>query len=507
MKKLTSILLILIMGLGLTSCGLKPDDDPIDCELYPDHASCVVDEEPGDYLDIYYINDFHGAILPDSDQLGMAYIANYIITKKTENPDNVLVLAGGDILQGSALSNHYLGLSTINMLNEMYFDAYAIGNHEFDWGLETVTNYFDDNEDNGEANFPLLGANVFFEGTTDIPDGIEPYTIVERGGLKIGIIGTIGYGLESTISYSKVLGYEFAEPVAIIESYAYHLRTVENVDMVLVVSHDKGNINERVAALEGDYKVDAVFNGHSHSNYALTNLGIPVLQAGHNGEYLGHVSFDLSDETLSTFSAENLDFYDSDLFHTPNTAVQNLIDGYVAETDALFNASIIVAGEDLSKGDLTFWLAKLMRITTNSDIAFHNIGGTRTDIEEDEMISLSVLYEIWPFDNVIKTTWLTGKQINNFKATYEGYYFDSDISYFDEETYYKVATNDYVFDKIENPFVTGQSSENTELLLRDIVVTELELQSLIYSSFLTTNDILTITENPDTYSISYTARN
>ena len=516
MKKLFSILLLLTISITLSACNPATEDEVVDCDLYPTHVNCLEDEEPDlncdtdpdnelcveedpvDFLDIYYINDFHGAILPDSDQLGMSYIANFLVTKKEANPDNVIILAGGDILQGTALSNYYNGYSTISMMNEMNFDAYTIGNHEFDWGLNTVTAYFDGNSDNGESNFPLLGANVFYEGTTDIPEGIDPYVIIERAGLKIGIIGTIGYGLESSIATSKISGYEFAEPVAIIESYSYYLRTVEKVDMVFVVSHDSGRINERVAALTGDYRVDAIFNGHSHQTYALTNLGLPVIQSGSSGEYVGHIRFTFDDEgLLSAYSAENLDFYDSDLFHTQNASVQALIDRYQLETDELFNDPLIVAGENLSQGELTYWIARLMRITTGSDIAFHNIGGTRTNIDDGEMINLGVLYQVWPFDNIVKTVWLTGAQINAFKSG-AGSFYDTEIDVFDDDTYYKVATNDYVFDKEYYPFVDGLYPENTGLLLRDIAVSELELQAVLYSSFTIDNAILSISLIPVT---------
>ncbi len=516
MKKIFSILLLIIMSFTITSCSSPTKNEDVDCELYPTHVDCLVDTEPKlncetdpdnelcdinnheDFLDIYYLNDLHGAILPDSDQLGLSYIANFLITKKEANPNNVVILAGGDMLQGTALSNYYDGYSTISMMNNMYFDSFTLGNHEFDWGLNTVTAYFDGDDTNGEANFPLLGANVFYEGTSDIPNGIEPYTIIERAGLKIGIIGTMGYGLESSIATSKITGYEFVEPVNIIKSYSYYLRTTEKVDLVFVVSHDSGNINEDVAELSGDYRVDAIFNAHSHRNYAQTNLGIPVIQSGANGEFVGHIRFLFNEDgELSAYSAENLDFYDSDLFQTQNTTVQTLIDTYQLETDELFNDPLITAGEDLSQSDLTYWIARLMRITTGSDIAFHNIGGTRTDIENGDVINLGVLYQIWPFDNVVKTTYLTGRQINLFKSSGDGRYYDTDVTVFLDDVYYKVATNDYVFDKEYYPFIDGEYSENTGLLLRDIAVNELLLQNILYSSFLESNSILSVSVYPD----------
>lgn len=307
----------------------------------------------------------------------------------------------------------------------------------------------------------------------------------------------MGFGLEYSIAASKIAGYDFASPVPIIEEYAYHLRTVEMVDIVIVVSHDSGNINNGVADLTGDYKVDAVFNAHSHNEYAYTDLGIPVIQSGSNGEYVGHVRFDLEDGLITTSSAENLSYYDSALFQVENEEVQNLIDTYLLETDSLFNTPILVSGENLSKGDLTFWIARLMRIVTGSDIGFHNSGGTRTDIDESEMIDLSLLYQVWPFDNIVKTTYLTGAQINSFKISNSGSYFDTDIDFFDPDTYYKVATNDYMFDKDTYPFLDGEHPENTGLLLRDIAVSELELQSILNSSFLSSNDILTVSLYPN----------
>ena len=162
----------------------------------------------------------------------------------------------------------------------------------------------------------------------------------------------------------------------------------------------------------------------------------------------------------------------------------------------MFNTPIIAAGEGLSQGELTYWIARLMRITTDSDIAFHNIGGTRTSIDDGDMINLGILYEVWPFDNVVKTTWLTGAQINAFKSG-AGSYYDTEIDVFDDNTYYKVATNDYVFDKEYYPFVDGEFSMNTGLLLRDIAEDEFILQSILYSSFFVTNDILSISLVPD----------
>jgi len=394
------------------------------------------------------------------------------------------------MLQGSALSNYYNGLSTINIMNEIGFDSFTLGNHEFDWGLDVVTNYFDGDESNGEANFPLLGANVFLEGTTTLPEHMEPYTIIMKGDVKIGIIGTMGYGLEYSIATNKISGYEFAYPVPIIEQYAIELRTVENCDIVLWVGHDSGNYNDEIAALSGNAKIDGLFNAHSHSEYANTYLGAPLLQAGSNGKFLGYMHFELNDSNeIERYSVDNISKYESAYFLEEDADVQALINGYELETDALFNTPILDTEKSYNTSELSTWIARLMRVSTGSDIAFQNYGGTRTSIDDNETITLGVLYQIWPFDNIVKTVYLKGSVINTLRAA--GMAYDTEITLFEDDVLYKVATNDYVFDKDTNPFIDGDQLENTGLLLRDLAEDELKLQSYIFTKFNIDNEIQT----------------
>jgi 2',3'-cyclic-nucleotide 2'-phosphodiesterase (5'-nucleotidase family) len=375
----------------------------------------------------------------------------------------------------------------------MGLDAFTLGNHEFDWGLETILQYADGNTENGEADFPFLGANVFYDGTTDMPEGIDPYTIIQKGTHKVGIIGTMGYGLESSIAYSKISDYEFGDPMVQIEYYSHYLRTVENCDVVIVVSHDSGRINDEVAALTGDYKVDAVFNGHSHSEYAILteDNGIPEIQSGSTGEYVGYVKMTFDSQGIISYDIDNIPSYLEVLLRSKDPEVDAILEVYILETDPIFNTPIINSDGDFSKADLGQWAADLMQKATNSVIAFQNKGGTRTTIDESETINLGLLYAVWPFDNIIKTVELTGRQINALIAT-NGFYYSGDTTYFDPDTLYLVATNDYVFDKPDYPFIGGVNPINTEILLRDLVEDEMILQSELYSTFDIDNVILTI---------------
>ena len=471
MKKILSLILVLVLSITLTSCKDTITEKPYE-----------------NFLEIYYLNDLHGALTPDDTQLGISYIANLINTKKEASPENVLFLVGGDMLQGSALSNYYLGASTIELLNLSNLDAFTIGNHEFDWGLDSVARFKDANEENGEADFPFLGANIFYKGTTDIPEFIDPYTIIQKGVHKIGIIGTIGYGIESAIAQNRIDDYEFGSPLDSIKEYSYYLRTEENCDMIIVVSHDSGNsLNGQVTALEGDYKVDAVFNGHSHSAYARLTNGTPAVQSGSNGENIGYVRWDFLD-TGTTVKYDTLDYFSDPLLSSPDPDVEAQLQTYILDTYDLLNTEIIVSDDYYSSGSLSSWLAELVREATNADIGLQNGGGTRNNIDNNHSITLSTLYQIWPFDNVIKTVMLPGSVV---KGLVGDYYSSTDISYFENDTLYKVAVNDYSFDKTGSAFQNGTEINNTGIVLRDLVQAELELQSSLYSYFSTNNSILT----------------
>lgn len=321
MKKITLLILFILILIS----GCKPKEE-------------LPEESPLTYLDIYYLNDFHGAIEKDSPNLGIAYIANYIEQKRLDNPNGTILLAGGDMLQGSALSNYYEGKSTLSIMEEMNFDAIVAGNHEFDWGIDIVTeNFLGD----GALSFPLLGANIFHKSTNDLVEGIDPYTIITRGDLKVGVIGIMGDGLESSIATSKVSAYSFERSLEMVKYYASYLRDDENVDYVIVLMHDPGGINGQIDALTGSEKVDIIFNSHDHQkNISRLSNGTLSIKSGAYGQAIGHVRINVFTNQMT-----GVNITSDPLLNTPNSAVQTLIDGYKLETDEIFLTPIMNAGD------------------------------------------------------------------------------------------------------------------------------------------------------------------
>ncbi|MFP4287158.1 MAG: bifunctional metallophosphatase/5'-nucleotidase [Candidatus Izemoplasmataceae bacterium] len=485
MKKILGIVTLLLL-LSLAACS------EVDENKDNDEVTSI------DHLNIYYVNDMHGALLSEGSRMGMAAIGNLLINEKNTNPDNTIILSGGDMLQGSALSNYYQGESTIELMNESLFDAMVIGNHEFDWGLETVTRYFNPGDENFIADFPLLGANVFHKGTKDIPEGIDPYVILNRGQLKIGVIGIMGYGLESSISRQYVEDYEFFEPLNIVKETTAYLRNDENVDMVILLTHDSGYVNQYASEFVDEHKIDAIFNAHSHRVENQYLSGIPTMQSGAYGTHVGYLRLDVNSQSIEDTSMNQLTKLNTPLLTSNHPGIQILLNQYVFETDQIFNEPIIYNSSLLSRNVLTEWMSTLLRESTNADIGFHNSGGTRTDISGNDDITLSTLYDVWPFDNEVVTLYLTGEDIKTLMNNMSGY--STDIHNFIDDELYKVATNDYLYYHENYPFHEGTDVTHTEVYLRDLAARELSLQAIAYGNFDPTNAILSnsvYTENDD----------
>lgn len=401
-------------------------------------------------LNLYYINDTHGSILEDDNEMGLAKLGNVILDEYDTNPYETLFLSGGDLLQGNVLSNYFYGSSMIDMFNYMNLDVFTLGNHEFDWGVDVITEYFNPNTLGTQANYPLLGANVFYKDTEVRPDYVDAYAILNKGNLKIGVVGVIGEGIESSIAKSRIEDYEFADPTYWTRYYTELLRTEFDVDIVFAIIHDSDSyFNNSISALEGDYKVDAIFNGHSHQTYVDIINDIPVIQSASNARALGHIEFSInSNQEITTYQAENLNTYNESRLNSEYSSLATLINTYVQQIEPLLNEVIIYSSASYGKTELTEFMAKIIRQAAGSDVGIHNSGGTREVLDQGQAMTIGTTYEIFPFDNQIISAKILGVNLmsllSNTSVEYslkEGLNI-SDIS---PGEYYWVSTNDYVF--------------------------------------------------------------
>ena len=447
-----------------------------------------------DKVSIYSINDFHGAIEEEDGKYGAARISGYIKNEIAQNSNAAsIVISAGDMFQGSAISNYTQGGIVIDIMNEIGYDAMTIGNHEFDWGLSTVLNYNDGDSVNGEANFPFLGCNIFYKETDSLVDGIKPYTIVEEKGLKIGIIGYMGEGIESSIATAMIEDYYFADPYENITLYTKKLRTEEMCDIVIISGHDGDTmLNRQLAKLTGDYQVDAIINGHTHGRYSESyrrddGSYIYCIQSGTAGEYVGVTTLSVNPDSKEVTDCSAINIPMSKTVKV-DEVVLDMVNDIVLQTAPVFKRELCTAGTEISQIAGCIWGANAMFEYTNCDVAFINSGGIRTSafpIHSGDVITVSKVFEIMPFDNTVKTTMLKGFYIKSLLRT-SGIVCSSNVTGNDDSNWcingklieddklYLVAAVDYIFDQSQYPFQFGNDSVATGILFRDILINNLE---------------------------------
>jgi 5'-nucleotidase len=250
-------------------------------------------------LVILHTNDVHSNIEPLSTGRNKGYggfqrRANYIMSIRQEH-DNVLLLDAGDYNQGTPYYTLFKGEMEVMLYNAMGYDAVCLGNHEFDDGQEALA------ERLVEADYKTLCANYDFSGTP-LEDVVEPYTIVHKGGKKIGIIGVL-LDLKGYVSASAIEGLKYEDPVRTVNRIARKLKK-ESCDLVIVLSHlgfsnDSSERPGDVQLASRTRDVDIIIGGHSHTfmeepHFEENRSGkiVMVVQTGALGVYTGRVDVD-----------------------------------------------------------------------------------------------------------------------------------------------------------------------------------------------------------------------
>ena len=498
MKKFLKLLLfITILVIGVRCKPATNPDNPSEEEP----SSIEIDE-----LTIYSINDFHGALLEDGIRAGISKIGNFLITEKQNNPNSTLIISAGDMFQGTALSSMTRGRAVVDAMNAIGFDAMTLGNHEFDWGVDQIKVFHDDDLTNGEAEFEFLAANVCYKGTNQLAEWATPYIVINKGGLKVGIIGVLGTDQTNDILASYVADYDFTDELTAIKKYAKALRTEEDCDIVIVSAHlDTSSISRQLSSLSGDEKIDALLNGHTHQQYYGEytygrEVALPYVQSGSSGQYLGKITLEIDKETGSVIDVSSENLATISTCQSESLEINNILGSYQSYLD-IAQSVLGVAGETIYKNTAGIWMATTIKERFSTDVAVVNAGGVRSSafpIYIGDDVTYGDIFEIMPFENMICTSQIAGSDLLNIlKYMNDGMYFSNNVTqsggiyYIDgvavvNSKLYTVGTIDYLFEKEYYPFKDGENTVFTTILLREIMVESVYDKIQSYSKFYVT---------------------
>lgn len=241
-------------------------------------------------------NDTHSRIepLPDSDKeyTGMAGVVarEAFITQMRKQDPNILLFDAGDFVQGTPYFNLFHGRVETQAMNLMKYDAGTLGNHEFDYGLDTLKMIID------RLDFPILNCNYDFSETV-LKKSIKPYIILNKSGLRIGVLG-VGVNPEGLVQKSKYEGMVFKPIISSVNFYAKILKESKKCDLVICLSHI-GYIDD-IQLAEQSKNVDLVIGGHSHTYMEkpdirknLDGKEVLIFQTGKNGAYINKIEVEL----------------------------------------------------------------------------------------------------------------------------------------------------------------------------------------------------------------------
>ena len=372
---------------------------------------------------IFSTNDTHGRLLPAAQPFsrgrpvgGSAAMAAYVAQARAETPACPLfVVSGGDIMQGTLISNLTDGASTIAAFNAIGYDVAAIGNHEFDWGVDVLRARI------AEAGFAMLGANIYLKGTDRHPEWARPWAIVERDGVRIGFVGMTTRSTPWTTRPANVAGYEFRSIAEALDRYVPEV-LAEGVDFVVAVMHegafcqDAGTCEgEALAELEkATVRFDYAVTGHTHSRIETTVGDVPVVQSFSNSTAfgLGRLDRDRSGRVHARLLGVRTAWADE---IAPDSAVAALVDGYLARVGDRISRVVTELAAGAAKprrGDFPLGrlIADAQRSATGAQVALMNNGGIRRPLPAGP-ITYSDLFEVQPFGNRLLRLRVTGDVI------------------------------------------------------------------------------------------------
>lgn len=251
-------------------------------------------------ITVLHTNDMHSRIepFPDNDPkypgLGGMEKRAALISQIRKEEESVLLLDAGDVFQGTPYFNEFGGELEFKLMSKMGYDAATMGNHDFDNGLEGFDRMLP------HADFPFLCSNYDFSDTI-LNGKTETHKVFERNGIRIGLFG-IGVELDGLVSKKLYAGTIWKDPVQVANDYANRLRSDEQCDLVICLSHlgyeyQTDKVSDRKLA-EQTSNIDLIIGGHTHtfldSAVKLRNkVGKEVLvtQAGWAGICVGRVDF------------------------------------------------------------------------------------------------------------------------------------------------------------------------------------------------------------------------
>ena len=386
-------------------------------------------------LRIVETSDVHGSFFPydfitrKPKRGTLARVSTYVNKLRAELGENVILLDNGDILQGQPTCYYYNYIDTestnvaADVINYMHYDAETFGNHDVETGHACYDKWIK------EVNCPMLGANII-DTQTGKPY-VPPYTILNRQGVKIAIIGMITPAIPNWLTEDIWSGLRFDEMVSTARYWMDYLQKNEHPDVVVGLFHSGKEGGIKTAEYEEDASIrvaqevpgfDLVLFGHDHTrhNEVVTNVeGKPVtcLDPANNAISVADATIQLTlrkGKVISKTVSGNI----VDVVNEPlDEAFMEHFKPHMEKVSAFVNRQIGVFKNTISTRDSYFgnsafndFILNLQLQITGADISFNAPLSFDASIKKGP-VTVSDMFNLYKFENQLYVMRLTGEEI------------------------------------------------------------------------------------------------
>ncbi|MCC6318330.1 MAG: 5'-nucleotidase C-terminal domain-containing protein [Gemmatimonadaceae bacterium] len=384
----------------------------------PVAADAAAHLRSGQWVRVIGTNDFHGALEPQDPGAegimrgGAASLATAILAARAECVAPACVslwVDGGDQWQGTAASNTTFGRSVVEIFNRLGLAAAALGNHDLDWGQDTLRARM------REARYPILAANVVDSLGRDV-SWIPDDTLIDLGSARVGVIGVTTTELTRVQRPSNLKGMTAVDPAGPVIARARALRA-RGADVVVVAAHLGASCDRETRSrctgeaitllpqLNG--LVDAFVAGHTHQAAVTQVGGVALTEAWQRGTAIGIIDIPIRGTNGQVHRALRNVRPDS---QPADPVIGALVEQAASVVRARFAVPVATLREVMRRGDagrLGDLVADAQRWAAGADVAVMNRGGVRQDLRAGPM-TYGDAFQVQPFDNMIVRVTVNG---------------------------------------------------------------------------------------------------
>ncbi|WP_435176933.1 bifunctional metallophosphatase/5'-nucleotidase [Halorussus sp. AFM4] len=417
MRRPTSLLLVLCLVVAgavpsAAAQAASPDDanptasDAAASGVGPAASAVQAPQNNSTTLTILSYNDVQTAAAENGT---LPRLVTLVDQRRAAHDNPTVVVGGGDQVSPHALSPLSQWRVPVKALNVIDPAAEVVGNHDLDYGFDAVANF------SSASEFPWLMANIVNESTGEPIPGTKPYAVVERQGVKVGIVGVADEKIKSktAVDFDEA-GYELKDYSKVAGEYATMLKQEQNVDVVVVSAHLGVPVAKELAN-ETEH-VDAIVVGDDEIEYPPAETGgAVIMEAEARAEHLAELNLTVEGGEVTAWNGRLLDVTEN---VTKNETVANLVtDARKAElskkagrTDVALDARFASNYHDETA--LGNMIGDAFLAQTGADVAITNAGGIRSNsVYGPGNLTVGDVYNVLPFQNTLVTVELTGAQI------------------------------------------------------------------------------------------------